>query len=83
VLIRTEADKAFLPTRCGFTWVQQAASASDLKIQHAASKGEVTAILGINQDKATGSDYYDLQGHKSSTNAKGIRIQNGKKTIIK
>ena len=47
------------------------------------AKGEVTAILGINQDKATGSDYYDLQGHKSSTNAKGIRIQNGKKTIIK
>ena len=56
---------------------------SPLLIQHAASKGEVTAILGINQDKATGSDYYDLQGHKSSTNAKGIRIQNGKKTIIK
>ena len=83
VLIRTEADKAFLPTRCGFTWVQQAASANDLKIQHAASKGEVTAILGINQNKATGSDYYDLQGHKSSTNAKGIRIQNGKKTIMK
>ena len=83
VLIRTEADKAFLPTRCGFTWVQQAASANDLKILHAASKGEVTAILGINQDKATGSDSYDLQGHKSSTNAKGIRIQNGKKTIVK
>jgi hypothetical protein len=56
---------------------------SPLLIQHAASKGEVTAILGINQDKATGSDYYDLQGHKSSTNAKGIRIQNGKKTIMK
>ena len=83
VLVRTEADKEFLPTRCGFTWVQQAASANDLKIQHAASKGEVTAILGINQDKSTGSDSYDLQGHKTSTNTKGIRIQNGKKTIIK
>jgi len=83
VLVRTEADKTFLPTRCGFTWVQQAASASDLKIQHAANKGEVTAILGVKLDKSFSSDSYDLQGRKTSENAKGIRIQNGKKTIIK
>ena len=83
VLVRTEADKTFLPTRCGFTWVQQAASANDLKIQHAANKGEVTAILGVKLDKSFSSDSYDLQGRKSSTNAKGIRIQDGKKTIIK
>jgi hypothetical protein len=83
VLIRTEADKAFLPTRCGFTWVQQAASASDLKIQHAASNGEVTAILGVKQNQTTGSESYDLQGHKTSKNAKGILIKDGKKTIVK
>lgn len=83
VLVRTEADKTFLPTRCGFTWVQQAASANDLKIQHAASKGEVTAILGIQQNETTGGDYYDLQGRKNAKNAKGILIQNGKKTIVK
>ena len=83
VLVRTEADKTFLPTRCGFTWVQQAASASDLKIQHAANKGEVTAILGVKLDKSFSSDSYDLQGRKTSENAKGIRIQDGKKTIIK
>lgn len=83
VLIRTDGDKTFLPTRCGFTWVQQSASANELKIQHAASRGEVTAILGIQQNNATGGDYYNLQGSKTSKNAKGIRIQNGKKTMIK
>lgn len=83
VLVRTEADKTFLPTRCGFTWVQQAASASDLKIQHAASNGEVTAILGVKQNHTTGSDSYDLQGRKTSKNAKGILIKDGKKTIVK
>ena len=83
VLIKTEGDKTFLPTRCGFTWVQQAASANDLKIQHAASKGEVTAILGVKWDKSFSSDSYDLQGHKTSQNAKGIRIQDGKKTIVR
>jgi len=83
VLVRTEGDKTFLPTRCGFTWLQQSASANELKIQHAASKGEVTAILGIKQNNTTGGDYYDLQGRKTSENAKGIRIQNGKKTIVK
>jgi hypothetical protein len=83
VLVRTEADKTFLPTRCGFTWVQQAASASDLKIQHAASDSEVTAILGVKQNQATGSDSYDLQGRKISKNAKGLLIQDGKKTIVK
>ena len=83
VLVRTEADKTFLPTRCGFTWVQQAASASDLKIQHAASNGEVTAILGVKQNQTTGSDSYDLQGRKTSKNAKGILVKDGKKTIVK
>ena len=83
VLVRTEGDKTFLPTRCGFTWLQQSASANDLKIQHAANKGEVTAILGIKQNNTTGGDYYDLQGRKTSENTKGIRIQNGKKTIVR
>jgi hypothetical protein len=83
VLVRTEADKTFLPTRCGFTWVQQAASASDLKILHAASSGEVTAILGVKLNQTTGSDSYDLQGRKTSKNTKGILIQDGKKTIVR
>ena len=83
VLVRTIGDKTFLPTRCGFTWVQQSASANELKIQHAASRGDVTAILGIKQNTTTDGDYYNLQGSKTSKNAKGILIQAGKKSIIK
>lgn len=83
VLVRTEGDKTFLPTRCGFTWDEQAPSANELKIQHAANMGEVTAILGFKQDKTTGNDYYDLQGRKTSKHAKGIHIQDGRKTIVK
>lgn len=82
VLLRTEADKIFLPTRCGFTWDEQTPTASELKIRHAASMGEMTAIMGISHDEA-GSDYYNLQGQKTTKNAKGIRVQEGKKTIAK
>lgn len=78
VLVRTEADKKFLPTRCGFTWDQQASTATHLKIRHAASMGEVTAILAVPQDEAGNGDSYDLQGRKVNGSAKGILIQNGK-----
>ena len=30
ILVRTNADKKFLPTRCGFTWDKQSASAKEL-----------------------------------------------------
>ncbi len=82
VLLRTEADKIFLPTRCGFTWDEQTPTASELKIRHAASLGDVTAITGISQDEVSG-DYYNLQGQKTTKDAKGIRIQEGKKTMAK
>jgi hypothetical protein len=81
VLVRTEGDKTFLPTRCGFTWDEQAPSASELKILHAGSMSEVTAVTGIRQDNTTSGDYFNLQGRKTTENAKGIRIQDGKKTI--
>ena len=83
VLLKTDADKIFLPTRCGFNWDKQAASVNELKIRHAASMGDVTAFLGVSQDEAAESDYYNLQGQKTSKDAKGIRIQEGKKTIVK
>lgn len=44
MMVSKNSDQTFLATRCGFTWVQQAASVSELKIQHAASKGEVTCL---------------------------------------
>ena len=83
VLLRTEADKIFLPTRCGFTWDEQAPTARELKIRHAGSMGEVTAIIGVQQDETTSGDYYNLQGQKITEGTKGIRIQKGKKTIAK
>lgn len=82
VLVKTDADMAFLPTRCGFNWDKQGASASELKIQHVAGMGEVTAISTLKQSKATG-DSYNLQGQKASKNAKGIIIQDGQKMVVK
>lgn len=82
VLVRTNADKTFLPTRCGFIWDQQAPSATNLEIVHAASLGEVTAVTGISTNKVEGN-YYNLQGRKTTKNAKGLLIQDGKKTIVK
>ena len=83
VLIRTNADKKFLPTRCGFTWDEQAPSATRLFIQHANNMGEVTAILGVSQDKTADGTAYDLQGRKAGKTAKGLRIQAGKKVAVK
>ena len=82
VLVKTDANMAFLPTRCGFNWDKQAASANELKIQHVAGMGEVTAISTSKQNKATG-DSYNLQGQKASKNAKGIIIQDGQKMVVK
>ena len=81
VLIRTDGDKKFLPTRCGFTWDEQASSATELVIKHAAA-AEVTAIKAVNTEKVNGESY-NLQGRKMTTNAKGLRIQDGKKTVVK
>lgn len=77
VLIRTEADKAFLPTRCGFMWDEQAPSATSIQIQHV-SAGDVTAILGVSQSKTSNGTAYDLQGRKTTKTTKGLRIQDGK-----
>ena len=82
VLVKTDANMAFLPTRCGFNWDKQGASANELKIQHVAGMGEVTAIPTIKQVKTTG-DIYNLQGVKASKNTKGIIIQDGQKMIAK
>lgn len=82
VLVKTDANMAFLPTRCGFNWDKQGASANELKIQHVAGMGEVTAISTLKQNKTTG-DSYNLQGQKASKNAKGIIIQDGQKMVVK
>ena len=82
VLMKTTAEQKFLPTRCGFTWNKQNASAEELQIVHLA-QADVTAIQSVNMQKADDGIYYNLQGQKMSKDAKGLRIQNGKKTIVK
>ena len=82
VLMKTTAEQKFLPTRCGFTWNKQNASAEELQIVHLA-QADVTAIQNVNMQKADDGIYYNLQGQKMSKDAKGLRIQNGKKTIVK
>ena len=82
VLIRTEADKAFLPTRCGFVWEQQAGDARELKIQHFTSLGEVTAVAGVKVIQSLDADAYGLDGQKMG-HKKGIAISGGKKVVVR
>lgn len=81
VLVRTNADKKFLPTRCGFTWNQQNASAKELRIVHL-SQVELTKINNTNIQNAT-DNTYDLNGRKVNKSAKGLHIQDGKKVTVK
>ena len=82
VLVRTDGDKTFLPTRCGFSWDEQSSTASELKIQHI-SMSEATAIAGIEAEKATG-ETFDLNGRKMSGQLKkGIYVVDGKKELVK
>ena len=62
ILIRTDGDKAFLPTRCGFTWDQQSSTAQALEIKHVTSLEDVgTSIEKLQQTGAT-VDVYNAQG---------------------
>ena len=62
ILIRTDGDKAFLPTRCGFTWDKQASTASALEIKHVTSLEDIsTSIEKMEAANAT-VDVYNAQG---------------------
>ena len=62
ILIRTDGDKAFLPTRCGFTWDQQTSDATELEIKHVTSLEDIET--SIDKLQATGAtvDVYNAQG---------------------
>lgn len=93
ILIRTEADKTFLPTRCGFTWEQQSATASNLEIKHLASLSEL-GTTGINKLSKSSAvvDVYDLKGNivkkqvKASSALKnlqrGVYVIGGEKVVV-
>ena len=83
VLVRTEGDKTFLPTRCGFSWDEQSSTANELKIQHT-TLGELTAIEGVEASKAANGIYYDLNGHKMNGKLKkGVYVKDGGKVLVK
>lgn len=93
VLIRTDGDKAFLPTRCGFTWDEQAASATDLEIVHVTSLSDIeTSIEKLQQTGAT-VDVYNAQGtlvasqitvaQAKQTLPQGIYVVKGQKFAVK
>ena len=79
VLIRTEADKTFLPTRCGFTWDEQSGSATNLEIKHVTSLSAIgtTALQRVaNRDGVV--DVYVTTG---TLVKKGHRINEAKKSL--
>ena len=82
VLIKTTAEQKFLPTRCGFTWDKQNATAKKLSIVHLAAS-EVTSLKNIIKMENSDENLYDLSGRKVSQNSKGLLIQNGKKMVVK
>ncbi|SDN64574.1 hypothetical protein SAMN04487900_101247 [Prevotella communis] len=81
VLIRTEADKAFLPTRCGFSWDKQASTAKELRIVHL-KQSDVTALKSVTI-KTSSDETYDLSGRKFNKTDRGIYVQEGKKMLKK
>lgn len=93
ILVRTEADKIFLPTRCGFTWDKQAASATNLEIKHVTSlEGSETSIEKLQASNAI-EDIYDTQGNMVMKQAhinsalqslpQGIYVIRGQKVAVK
>ena len=81
VLIRTEADKAFLPTRCGFSWDKQASTAKELRIVHL-KQSDITALKSVTI-KTSSDETYDLSGRKLNKTDRGIYVQEGKKMLKK
>lgn len=83
VLVRTTGEQAFLPTRCGFSWEQQAPTAQTLEIVHA-SRADVTGIKDVKQNATSDNRYYDLNGRTTSApSQKGVYIHNGKQVVVK
>ncbi len=92
VLVQTQADKTFLPTRCGFVWEQKASTATDLQIKHVTSLSEVTGINNL-VVKGARVDVYDMKGNvvrrqADAQNAlqglpRGMYVVGGEKVSVK
>ena len=93
ILIKTEADKTFLPTRCGFTWDSQSATAEKLEIVHVTSLNDIETSIEQLQAKEATVDVYNTQGvmvlKQTNINTAlqslptGIYVINGQKIVVK
>lgn len=92
ILICTNGDKTFLPTRCGFTWDSQSTTAQTLEIKHITDlTGEETCIKELEAKNAV-VDIYNTQGAKVKANTniskalqtlpRGIYVINGLKVAV-
>lgn len=93
VLNRTQPNQRFLPTRCGFVWEQQSATATELRIRHIASLRDIQT--DVQQLKAQDAvvDVYDVAGTlvrqqvrmSSALNGlpAGIYVIGGEKVLVK
>ena len=81
VLVRTTGEQAFLPTRCGFSWEQQSATAQKLEIVHM-NAADITAIgQQLKANSNTDETIYDLNGRRVNAPVKGLYIKGGKKIV--
>lgn len=62
ILMRTDAEKTFLPTRCGFSWDAQAATAQNLEIKHVMNLDGLTAAISKLQTSDKIVDVFDANG---------------------
>lgn len=93
ILIRTDGDKLFLPTRCGFTWDAQSAGVSNIEIKHVASLSGMETSIEKLEAQGTLVDVYSTQGtlvkkQVSISEARtalptGIYVVGGQKVAIK
>lgn len=82
ILVRTEGDKTFLPTRCGFSWEQQSATATELKIRHITSMSELNPTGIRSQSVADGTvDVYGINGKVVKRQASGTDVKSLKKGV--
>ena len=92
ILICTDGDKTFLPTRCGFTWDAKSTTAQALEIKHITDvAGEETCINELKAQDAV-VDIYNAQGAMVKANAninkamqtlpKGIYVIKGLKVAV-
>ena len=92
ILVRTEPDKTFLPTRCGVIWEQQSPTATAIKICHVTSLDGIATSIESLKAKNARVDIYDLKGQLVRRGAPasaieslptGVYVIGGQKVAVK